>query len=390
MTGQQAAPHPPGAAAPQAAQHAPAQQQQPAPRQQATKLLDYIVAIDDAQAVMDRLRHARRGEHDSSEGSLCGCALACVRHHAAHAPPAWHRHACPTLTAPPRAPAGAPLHLPAESGCLRVWEVLAGRVQQRRVWTFGRRAPESSDPSAATTAAAVSSAEPLSIRDGVVFTSCAAGRAHGAAADAGGHVFTWGANDLGQCGVAADAAPVIAHTLQDGAAEGAAADAGGSSAAGGQRRMTKLDSLALLERSVRLPPSLLQSLKAAQAQERARRAAEAANAAAAAEAAAEAPGGAQAAEAAAKGEAAAAAAAAGSQLRVYRVTIGQAVSMVACGGVSGGGIGRSAAAGRRSRRRRRCVHGGVQTARSCRMAPAADSSLRTAAPPPPRPTRWPA
>jgi hypothetical protein len=79
-----------------------------------------------------------------------------------------------------------------------IWEVLQGRVQQQRVWTFGKQAPAAAaaadgeealdaadDPdafqaaaiaSAAAAAPRISSQEPLSIRDGVRFTACAAGR----------------------------------------------------------------------------------------------------------------------------------------------------------------------------------------------------------------------
>jgi hypothetical protein len=207
--------------------------------------------------------------------------------------------------------AGASLHLPTETRCLRVWEVLSGSVQQRRVWTFGRRAPDGADASTP----AVSSAEPLSIRGGVVFVSCAAGRAHSAAADGAGHVYTWGANEAGQCGVAKDAAPVISHALP--------ADVGDETSVTGDaasRRLTKLDSLALLASSVRLPPSLLQSLKQQQALHRQQQQALEANAQI---------------EAVPEGCAAAEAdGASARQLHVYRVTIGQAVHMVACGAVS--------------------------------------------------------
>jgi hypothetical protein len=178
----------------------------------------------------------------------------------------------------------------------------------------------------------VSSREPLSIRSGVVFVSAAAGRGHGAAADAGGHVYTWGTNERGQCGVQPGSQPVISHPLPPppaADAEGAA----GNAAAAGSRRFGKIDSLDTLESSLRLPGSLLQALPAQRSLQRA------------------ACGGGESPEpladavapaAGIRSAAAAAAApppAATRQLHVYRLNIGQAVHMVACGRVSGAGSG---------------------------------------------------
>jgi hypothetical protein len=221
-----------------------------------------------------------------------------------------------------------------------VWEVLSGRVQQRRVWTFGREEPPRDalappgcgGPTLAAllagAAPAVSSREPLSIRSGVLFVSVSAGRAHGAAADAGGHVFTWGANEHGQCGAEPGARPAISHTLppapppappQALAAAGAEAPgdaAGGTTPVAPGRRLGKIDSLDVLEASVRLPGSLLQALRAQRSLQRA--------------VAAGSGGGSDAGAAAAPPPLQTAA---HRQLHVYRLTIGQAVHMVSCGGV---------------------------------------------------------
>ncbi|GBF99034.1 hypothetical protein Rsub_11979 [Raphidocelis subcapitata] len=262
----------PGTAAPAT------QQQQQQPQQRSArgrgKLLDYAVAIDDAKAVIDRLRRLRRG---------------------------------------------APLHLPTEAGCLPVWEVLAGRVAQRRVWTWGAE-PDPAD--AAASAHPVAGAEPVSVRGGVHFVSCAAGRGHSAAADAAGHVFTWGDNGRGQCGIEDGAVPVATHALPP-------RRTGGEGSEG--RRLGKLDSLALLASSVRLPQPLLSALRAQQARREAATAtAVGANAGPASTQAQPAEQGGRTAgnEAAADG----AALSEERQLRIYRLSLGQAVAMVACGG----------------------------------------------------------
>eukprot|EP00879_Flechtneria_rotunda_P017520 GHRR01018369.1.p1 GENE.GHRR01018369.1~~GHRR01018369.1.p1 ORF type:complete len:507 (+),score=201.90 GHRR01018369.1:279-1799(+) len=187
------------------------------------QLLAFIVAIDDAKAVMDRLRTMKPGPS---------------------------------------------LHLPTEVQCMNIWQVLQGSVQQQRVSTFGRQqwqtdratAPKpavghaahqgpgtaSKDDTArayqqqlqqetgilvqstakAKTAAAdtpaghissfcMSSSEPFSIKNGVRFISCAAGHQHSAAAAEGGYVFTWGCADKGQCGVDPETdMPIAIHMLQ--------------------------------------------------------------------------------------------------------------------------------------------------------------------------------
>jgi hypothetical protein len=330
--GRARSPPPTRAQPPESTQQQQQQQQRQRPASRSShKLLDYIVAIDDAKAVVDRLRRMRRGGwHSYTRDPPCSSLAALT--------PDQHTVVCtpyanaPTLP-PPKTRPGPSLHLPTEaSGCLRVWEVLSGSVQQRRVWTFGREAAAPDDAgvnftanaaaAAPAGAAAVSSSEPLSIRSGIVFTSCAAGRAHGAAADATGHVFTWGSNSRGQCGVQQGAQPIAIHALPSppaAAADGAAGSSmqGGQSGGGGGRRLTKLDSLALLESSVRLPASLLLSLKAEQAKRQLTGAASSPQGAAASAVSAD-----------------AAAAEAGRQLHVYRLTIGQALHMVACGGVS--------------------------------------------------------
>lgn len=65
-----------------------------------------------------------------------------------------------------------------------IWEVLAGSVSQQRVWSFGktpdhvtgytRRSCGGSRE--ADIGGEVTSSEPLSVKDGVVFTCCAAGK----------------------------------------------------------------------------------------------------------------------------------------------------------------------------------------------------------------------
>ena len=282
----------------------------PPPRQQSrpasggnggARLLEFAVAIDDAKAVMDRLRRMRRG---------------------------------------------APLHLPTEAGGLHVWEVLRGSVRQRRVWALCRSGA----------GAAARAAEPLSLRDGVAFVSAAAGRAHGAAADAAGHVYTWGANDRRQCGVDdGQQAPAVTHALllaapaaeesgsggdgDGGACSGSGRGSGGDDGGGGgsSRRLTKLDSLSALASSVRLPPSLLATLRAQQEREarRATREAEVGigtGGGGTGKLVAAAAGGSPSGAAQQQQQAAAAGAQGPELLHVYRLSIGQAVTMVACGG----------------------------------------------------------
>lgn len=222
---------------------------------------------------------------------------------------------------------------------MEVWQVLQGIVQQQRVWTFGMQAPAAlpapadttedeqdptgfvrqpsqlqldySGPYPQPTAAAqvpvpdiqsvvepcISSKEPQSIKDGVRFTSCAAGHQHSAAVAEGGYVFTWGSNDQGQLGCDTSAQqPVAIHVLSSpqldaglnlstsscgtagsscsGAADaracttGAAGGEATSSLSGSRAMLHKLDSLKQLSSTVRLPPSLMATLQQQRKRER--------------------------------------------------------------------------------------------------------------------------
>jgi hypothetical protein len=73
-----------------------------------------------------------------------------------------------------QARSGPSLLLPREVEGMPIWDVFKGQVQQQRIWTFGSNLVESS---------VVAAVEPLNIKDGVVFTTCAAGGS-GAAAPA--------------------------------------------------------------------------------------------------------------------------------------------------------------------------------------------------------------
>ena len=65
-----------------------------------------------------------------------------------------------------QARSGPNLLLPRESAGMPIWDVFRGQVTQQRIWTFGSNLVDGS---------IVTSQEPLNIRDGVVFTTCAAG-----------------------------------------------------------------------------------------------------------------------------------------------------------------------------------------------------------------------
>jgi hypothetical protein len=162
-----------------------------------------------------------------------------------------------------------------------------------------------------------------------VFVSASAGRAHGAAADAHGHVFTWGArNDRGQLGIgatdssgaaaaAAAALPIANRPLvypgdNNGSSGGAGSSSSSSNSSGSHARsLERADSLALLARSVQMPAPLLGALRAARGTSHA-----------------------QCETAAACGDCAEPPSDQGPALRIFRLDIGQAVAMVACGGVS--------------------------------------------------------
>lgn len=127
---------------------------------------------------------------------------------------------------------------------MSLWHVLRGSVPQQRVWTCGKQVPalqapslqlsqqrqpvhldapqhwEQQSPQKQLLASAapqwtvcMSSTVPLSLRDGVRFTCAAAGWRHGAAAADGGYVYTWGCNEVGQCGVEPGTQPAVLHAL---------------------------------------------------------------------------------------------------------------------------------------------------------------------------------
>lgn len=143
----------------------------------------------------------------------------------------------------------------------------------------------------------ISSREPQSIKEGVKFTSCAAGHQHSAAVADGGYVFTWGSNDKGQLGCDTNTQqPVAIHVLSSpeldaglalsscsstaGSTSSGAADtraratgaaAGGvaaSSLSGSRAMLHKLDSLKQLGSTVKLPPSLMATLQQQRQRER--------------------------------------------------------------------------------------------------------------------------
>jgi hypothetical protein len=118
----------------------------------------------------------------------------------------------------------------------------------------------------------ISSCQPVSIKDGVRFISCSAGHQHSAAVADNGFVYVWGSNDHGQCGVDTQSQPPVAlhllHKPDDNIIERAAsppttccqscARVMPQSPAG--RSYRKTDSLTAVARDTKLPASLLNAL----------------------------------------------------------------------------------------------------------------------------------
>jgi alpha-tubulin suppressor-like RCC1 family protein len=107
----------------------------------------------------------------------------------------------------------------------------------------------------------------VSIKEGVHFSSCAAGQQHTAAATDGGLVFVFGSNDKGQLGCdTSTQAPVAVHVLSAPALP-ARSSTRGQPAAHAQPPVpaaaagySKSDSLEQLANAMKLPPSLTASL----------------------------------------------------------------------------------------------------------------------------------